>query len=322
MIGARLHLGGRETTLIARGEHARRLQQHGLHFIAPDGEHRLPVPVVLHPEELHLDNDTIVLMCMKTQHMHTALSDLAMQPGAMQARVVCVQNGVANERMALRYFPHVYGTVVNLPAMFVTPGQVVTHAVSDGPEGGGGILDTGIFPEGIDDDARFIAETLSDVGFCARPDAQVMRWKYAKLLMNLLNVLEAMLTDFSASTDIQRRLREEALACFEAAGIRCATRDEVRRRGAGTYRMVPIAEYERVAGSSWQSMARGTGDIETEFLNGEICLLGRLHGVPTPANAACVEMAREMVQRGVGPGMFHTAQLRERIEALAAQVAE
>ncbi|MGY6501971.1 MAG: hypothetical protein ACXIVQ_13900 [Acidimicrobiales bacterium] len=32
-------------------------------------------------------------------------------------------------------------------------------------------------------------------------------------------------------------------------------------------------------------MARGQGSVETDFLNGEITLLGRLHGVPTPVSA-------------------------------------
>jgi lysophospholipase L1-like esterase len=32
-------------------------------------------------------------------------------------------------------------------------------------------------------------------------------------------------------------------------------------------------------------LARATGSIETDYLNGEIAMLGRLHGVPTPVNA-------------------------------------
>ena len=104
--------------------------------------------------------------------------------------------------------------------------------------------------------------------------------------------------------------RREALACYAAAGIDCATREEVRARQADTYRLVTIEGYPRAGGSSWQSMSRGAGDIETEFLNGEICLLGRLHGVPTPVNDACVRMGRALVARGAGPGQFTVAQLR------------
>ena len=39
------------------------------------------------------------------------------------------------------------------------------------------------------------------------------------------------------------------------------------------------------AGSStWQSVQRATGNVEVDYLNGEIVLLGRLHGVATPVN--------------------------------------
>ena len=45
-----------------------------------------------------------------------------------------------------------------------------------------------------------------------------------------------------------------------------------------------VAGLTRGGGSSWQSLVRGTGSIEADYLNGEMCLLGRLHGVPTPVN--------------------------------------
>jgi 2-dehydropantoate 2-reductase len=46
-------------------------------------------------------------------------------------------------------------------------------------------------------------------------------------------------------------------------------------------------------GSSWQSLQRCTGDIETDYLNREIVLLGRLYGVLTPANELMQQLARE-----------------------------
>ena len=48
-------------------------------------------------------------------------------------------------------------------------------------------------------------------------------------------------------------------------------------------RSVPIDGQDRGGGSTWQSLARG-GAVEADYLNGEIVLLGRLHGVPTPVN--------------------------------------
>jgi len=307
VIGARLFQAGFDTTLIARGEHARALREQGLKFVSPQGVTVLPVPTVLHPRDVTFSDDTVVLMCMKSQHCLAALEDLAAVAPTSTA-VACVQNGVANEPLALRYFANVYATVVILPAMYLHAGEVVTPA-----EGQGGILDTGCFPNGLDETARQINMDLTAAGFSARPDAHAMRQKYAKLLSNLANVMAAGLQDLTDTADLRRMLRNEALACYAAAGIDCATNEETKARLEGVMQVTDIPGYERTAGSSWQSMTRGTGDIETDYLNGEICWLGRLHDIPTPANDACVELARELVRANKGPGILSAEEFSERV---------
>ncbi|NKC00587.1 MAG: ketopantoate reductase family protein [Pseudomonadales bacterium] len=298
-IGARLFQQGEQVTLIARGAHKERLQAEGLKFVSPDGQVQLSIPTVGHPEELDLnDSNAFVMLCMKSQHTEDALRAVA---GRLhqQAGITCVQNGVANERMSLRYFKNTYATVVNLPAMHLEPGEVVTHAT-----GVGGILDTGCYPGGVDARAEVVTQALTKAGFSAEPDGRVMRQKYAKLLVNLGNIVQAGFKEGEDTKRITKVMRDEALACYEAGGIDCASRDEVRDRRAAGYRLEDIPGYERTAGSSWQSLARGTGDIETEFLNGEISLLGRLHGVDTPYNDAAVEIARRSVTQSLGPRYF------------------
>ena len=63
-----------------------------------------------------------------------------------------------------------------------------------------------------------------------------------------------------------------------------------------------IGDRPRAGSSSWQSLARGTGAIEMDYLNGEIALLGRLHGVRTPVNAALTELAARHAHGGGRPG--------------------
>ena len=63
-----------------------------------------------------------------------------------------------------------------------------------------------------------------------------------------------------------------------------------------------IAGRERAGSSTWQSLARGTGAVETDYLNGEIVLVGRLHGVPTPVNAALCRLAAEQARGAAAPG--------------------
>ncbi|HET7572801.1 MAG TPA: ketopantoate reductase C-terminal domain-containing protein [Gaiellaceae bacterium] len=45
-----------------------------------------------------------------------------------------------------------------------------------------------------------------------------------------------------------------------------------------------------------QGLLRGAGAIEVDYLNGEIVLLGRLHGVPAPANALLQRLAHELAR--------------------------
>jgi 2-dehydropantoate 2-reductase len=71
----------------------------------------------------------------------------------------------------------------------------------------------------------------------------------------------------------------------------------------------PIAGAMRGGGSSWQSLQRGTGTIEVDFLNGEIVLLGRKHGVDTPVNAMLQRLANDAARRHAPPGSVTPEQL-------------
>lgn len=306
-IGARLHQQGADVVFIARGEHGEVMQSRGLRLVAPEGETQLKIPVVQHPRELRLGAEDSVLLCMKSQHTLGALEDL-LRAGGADVAVICAQNGVANERMALRRFQRTYAMLVTLPAVHLVPGEVVTHA-----RGRGGILDMGCYPGGIDETVTEVTGLLEQAGFSAEPDAAVMRKKYAKLLMNLSNALMAATEMLEGAEEIVRMLRTEALACYEAAGLECATPEETRARHEGVYEMVEIPGHPWGWGSSWQSVARGTGNIEVDYLNGEIVLLGRLHGIPTPANSVCQRLAWRMVSEGLSVGHFEFAEVKAMI---------
>jgi 2-dehydropantoate 2-reductase len=74
-------------------------------------------------------------------------------------------------------------------------------------------------------------------------------------------------------------------------------------------RAEPIDGQPHSGGSSWQSLARGTGAVEADYLNGEIALLGRLHGVPTPVNAMIQRVANRVARERRPPGSVPAAQL-------------
>src|SRR5207249_1103566 len=134
-----------------RGDHLDALQKDGLHLLTPEGEEEHDIPAFGEPAELALTDDDVVLLTMKGQDTVAALDDLraAAPPGIA---VVCAQNGVANERAALRRFEHVYGMCVWLPGVFLTPGVIVQHASPIA-----GSLDVGRYPTGPDERAARIA---------------------------------------------------------------------------------------------------------------------------------------------------------------------
>ena len=57
-----------------------------------------------------------------------------------------------------------------------------------------------------------------------------------------------------------------------------------------------------VGGSTWQSLVKGAPTLETDFFHGEIVLLGRLHGVPTPTNEFLQHYAMRMLRGEFRPG--------------------
>lgn len=309
VIGGRLALGGHDTALLARGAHREAMAERGLELHTPDGLHQIRIPVAERPHELDLTVDDVVILAMKSHQTEAALLELAASapPGIA---VVCAQNGVDNERQALRRFANVYGMCVYLPGTHLEPGVV---------EGGGtpysGVLDVGRYPKGIDDTAVRVAGDLDSSGFRSQPSDDIMRYKYAKLRLNTGNALDAMCGRGAWSSELGKRVTAEALAAFQAAGISVATREEEAER-RGEMKTVAIDGRPRAGSSSWQSLARGSGQIETDFLNGEIVLLGRQFGVPTPVNEALQRMANRTAAERGEPGSVPSAE----IEALVAEL--
>ncbi len=285
VIGGRLHQHGHEVVLIARGDHLRAIERSGLRIESPEDAATLRIPAVAHPSEIELRDGDAVILAVKSQDTGGALAALAaVAPGGVP--VVCAQNGVENERAALRLFGDVYGVHVMLPAAHLEPGLV---QASSAPVTG--MLDVGRFPSGSDETAHELAAAFNASTFDSRSLAGVMRWKYRKLIMNLGNAVEALIETGPGHDESADRAEEEGEACLNAAGIDFASREEDRVRRGDLLQLRPIGGRERGGGSSWQSLARGSGTIEVDYLNGEIVLLGRLHGFATPVNELLQRLA-------------------------------
>jgi 2-dehydropantoate 2-reductase len=306
VVGGRLAQHGHDVVLVARGEHGAAISAGGLLVRSPDDEVRLPIPVVEHPRELDLTDDDVVLLAVKGQDTAGALEGLSHGPPGLA--VACLQNGVDNERQVLRRTPNTYGVPVMLPATHLEPGVV---EVSSAPVSG--ILDVGRYPRGIDERAEAISAAFATSTFSSLPQPDVMRFKWSKLLMNLGNALEAAVGPIGRESELYARARAEGEAVIAAAGIDCASPAEDAERRGDLISMRRIDGRRRGGGSTWQSLARGTGRVETDLLNGEIVLQGRLHGVPTPVNALLQQVGNELARTGAPPGSMSEEDLLRRL---------
>ena len=308
VVGGRLAEHGHDVLLVARGAHHDAIAAGGLLVRSPDGEVRVDVPVVATPDAAGVGAGDVVVLAVKGQDTRGVLDALADAP--VDTPVACFQNGVDNERQVLRRFRRVYAVPVMCPATHLEPGVVES---SSAPVAG--IFDIGRYPEGVDDVAEAVAGALGASGFSSVARADVMRFKWSKLLMNLGNALEAACGRIQPDSRIYKAARAEGRAVMAAAGIDAATSEEDRERRGDLLSIQPVAGATRGGGSSWQSLARGTGSIEADQLNGEIVLLGRLHGVPTPVNELLQRTANELARRGAPPGSMTEDELLARLRS-------
>jgi 2-dehydropantoate 2-reductase len=309
VLGGRLFQQDKEVALICRGAHHDAIAENGLRVDGPEDSVTLKIPVARHPAELGIAEDDVVVLTMKSQDTHEALEALK-RCAPPSISLLCAQNGVANEAAGLRFFPNVYGACVVCATTYLAPGVVKAHHAPTT-----GALDLGRYPSGIDEQALAIATDFTDATWKTSPREDVMLWKHTKLLRNLGNVVHALCGPDLREGPIFDRLREEGEAVYAAAGI-----DTVPTSGWGEerqdlVRFLPVEGYDSPAGSTWQSVIRGAGSVETDYLNGEVVLLGRLHGVPTPANAAFARLANSLAFSGSGVGRLSEAELLGAIAA-------
>ncbi|MBY8871460.1 ketopantoate reductase family protein [Micromonospora sp. PLK6-60] len=313
-IGVRLGEAGRDVTLVARGAHLDAIRTRGLTLRTPDGAVTWRGPAADGPGQTSLPADTVLVLTVKSQDTAAALAAWVDAPvaggGTAGERLpLCTaQNGVANERAALRLFAAVHPVCVWLPATHLEPGVVVANGHPHP-----GMLHLGRYPTGSDGTTRAVAADLTAAGFVAPVRDDVMRWKYGKLLSNLGNGLQALLGP-DVPERLVERVRAEGEAVLAAAGIAHTTPDEEAAERGDLVRHRRVDGAERAGGSTWQSLARGAGSAEADHLNGEVVLLGRLHGVPAPVNAAVQRAVRRAVRERIPAGGFPPAELEKMLD--------
>ena len=285
VIGGRLSLAGHEVTLVARGAHLDRIRAVGLVLDTADERHAVRAPATDTAAGLAWHDDTVVVLAVKSHQTETALADLG-RHAPETVPVVCAQNGVANEPATLRRFARTYAITVMLPAQHLQPGVVVQgcHPVP-------GILDIGRYPSGTDQVTERVSADLRSAGFESEPRPDIMAWKHRKLVTNAVGDVSAVLPD--QADELKPLVRAEAEAVLAAAGVAVVSDDADRERRGDLLRGRPEVDGPNSLG---QSLERRTAGTEVDFRAGEIVLLGRLHGVPTPANQRVQRAAHDLLK--------------------------
>ena len=321
-VGAVLTRAGIPTVLVARGRHADTLAAAGLTLRTPDGAFHTPVTAVSGAEHLRLTPDDVLVFTTKTQQLDVALQQWVDQPvhgpdGALGTAgdllpVLTALNGVAAEEKALRYFRRVFGVCVWLPAVHLEPGEVIVRSWPVV-----GQFHIGRWPASLSTPAdgqllQRLAATWTAAGIRMRVVDDVAPWKYNKLLSNLANAAGALSTDGADLTQVVAALRAEGEHVLRDAGIEFVSFEisTAARADGPTPRPVP-GRNTGPSNSTWQSLSRNTGNVETDFFNGEIARLAHRHGVAAPINAALARAARSAVRNGLGANRYSAAQLAE-----------
>jgi len=296
VVGGLLANAGEDVTLITRGPHLDAMRSDGLRVRTPQLDVVARCPAAESVGEVAIEAGDIVLLAVKSQDSELALRDLSASadPAAV---IVCLQNGLENERLAARRFDDVLSVPVMLPSAIVQPGVVAAWGAPHPA-----VLDVGRYPDAaVDPLVTAVASGFETAGFLSTPRPDISRWKRRKLLMNIANSVQA-LVGVGTNEQLRALATAEAEACFAAAGLDVASIADDAANREGRMEVTAVPGLTRGGGSSWQSLVRGTGSIEADYLNGEICLLGRLHGVPTPANELLRRRANAAAAAHLAPG--------------------
>jgi 2-dehydropantoate 2-reductase len=319
-VGAVLARAGSPTVLVARGRHAEILAAEGLTLRTPDGTFHASVTAVSRAEQLRLTPDDVLVFTTKTQQLDVALQDWVDQPvhgpdgvigtaGELLPGMTAL-NGVAAEEKALRYFSRVFGICVWLPAVHLEPGQVI---VRSWPVVGQFHIGRWPAPLRTRADAELLqglTETWGAAGIRVRVVDDVAPWKYNKLLSNLGNAVGALSADGADVSEVVAAVRGEGEHVLRYAGIEFVSFkvSTAARADGPSPRPVPGSE-TGASNSTWQSLSRNTGNVETDFFNGEIVRIAHRHGIMAPINAALARAVRAAVRTGLGPSRYSAAQL-------------
>ena len=294
---------GHEVTAVARGATAERIAQRGLALSGAFGDYVARIPVADAPGA----DAELVVVSVRTFQLAAALEEYREAIG--DAPVLVVQNGLDGPSAAaeqLRRAEGVLGGIALFPATIAGPGDVVLT--------GSGRLRIGAHsPTDAALRDRVVAAFAAAIP--TQPTANLVGGLWMKLLVNEVNALPA-ITGWSVQRTCRHPLLAPVLAASLDEGVRVADAHGVRLESVGVLAPADAARIRAgraeavVRGrlghafgtrpnpaSMLQSIRRGQ-PTEIDALNGAIVRAGAARRIPTPVNAALVELVHAVEHDG------------------------
>ncbi len=301
---------GIPAVLVARPRSLEAIRTTGLRLRHGAAQRVLSVTAVGSAEEIDLLPEDVLVLATKTQDAAAAFATWSSRPVAGVAApagsvlpVLVVQNGLAAEELAVRWFRSVLSGTTLIAASHLEPGSVQVHT---GPRYGQLIVGSALGAARSGDasgpaTAEDVAADLSAAGWLSQAVPEPRRWKAWKLLQSVTFAVDVLGGDAARIDALRTAIRDEA------ATVLAAAREALARPADELRYDVALARPDWSPGfvpgrfSTWQSFERGSSS-EVDYLNGEIVALARRHGTVAPWNEALQAVLGDAAAHRQPPG--------------------
>ena len=302
VVGGLLALSGIPVVMIGRPGNVNTIQEQGLRVVTPIKTQIVRLAAVTSPDQIDFGPDDVVFLCVKSQDTEKTMGDL--QAVVKDVPIFCFQNGVRNEEIVSKYYHRVYGVMVKAGAVFTQDGEVR----SPGAKPGRFVI--GRYPEGTDSLVESVAVKLRNAGYEVLVTPEIMPYKWGKLVDNLNNAVGAITnTTGEEANSIARAAQKEGKEILSQACVRLIPIEEPQLQRPGITKQTGNVSSGMPLGSTWQSLTRQQGTVETEFLNGEIVRIAKKLDKKAPINETLLHITTEMAVNHEPPGKYTPAEL-------------
>ncbi len=330
-VGGLISRAGHDITLIDMwGAHVDQMKEHGLHISGPQGDFTVPVKAVhLTDAQQIRDPFDIILLSVKSYDTEW-VAHFAKRFLAPDGVVVSIQNCMNDHLIAsiVGYNREVACVASSISVALWEPGHVVRRRDPTGPEYK--VFRIGELNGQITPRLEELAELIGCVdGTYTTTNIWGERW--AKLAVNAAaNPVIAMTNLGSqgvASDPLARRvhihLAKETIQVglalkFGVEPVNGVAADVWARADEGDVfedldaRLQPRADREDWKNSMIQDVLKGR-KTEIEYMNGYIVEKGREAGIPTPVNAAAVELVKDIEAGRLSPDPSNAARVLQMV---------